>query len=256
LVLAYGYDINTWYIQTGQAVQVQFTNAGATLIKQLLITQILYNGINTVSLVFDEPVASVAAAADITNISLISEESVSTIQVNQMNLVLKLLPPQDKLSVKDMKSYMVSEWKLEKFNIDASEKFSKTFILEKGTVNVILMSPLLDSLVSVTDDMIEYDLLLDGIPISERNVVIDTCDYFNEVKKVFKNLGKTNGKYDYEVHNLYPEFNLGGDTKSIVSSVVSITDDKQILQVSIKNSTASSPKIGYLWKQVIKTIVL
>jgi len=259
IVVTDTYALNKWKVFVGQAVVMTYTYGGNTLTKQLLITQINYDTVSRqISLVFDEIVQVVAVNSTMTLINLISEPAALTLNVNQMNIVLKMLPPLDPnvVALKGTRTYKVPEWKLEKFNIDASLNFNKTFNLEPNTVNAILMTPLNGELVSIKDTLTEYNMLLDGMPLTDRNVTYLTCDYYNEVQKVFKNLGKMNMKYNYEVHNFQTTFGTTAQSKMLVSTVVNPKDRSQVLQINLVAVGAPTAKVGYLWKQVLKTVTM
>ena len=59
-----------------------------------------------------------------------------------------------------MKTLMYPDWKLQRFNMDDSTSWNKTFVLDANCTNAIMMTPL-TSLISVTDDVLYYRLAID-----------------------------------------------------------------------------------------------
>jgi len=83
--------------------------------------------------------------------------------------------------------------------------------------------------------------------------------------RLFKNLGKTNKsdkpdkpdyEYNYKLNNIQPRFQINDIDKFIIPIIVVNSNNTQLLQVTLEDPAAMTPKTGYLWKQVQRTIQL
>jgi len=164
IVSSLAYPEDNWDVFVGQAVNVNFMlGAGPASNKHVIITRITQTGADDVELVFDEPLVTIPGGVNLTDITLISEPmSPQSVKINSLNLVLKSLHPKDKRAKKmaGIKTLMYPEWKLQRFNMDDSTSWNKTFVLDANCTNAIMMTPL-TSLISVTDDVLYYRLAID-----------------------------------------------------------------------------------------------
>ena len=140
----------------------------------------------------------------------------------------------------------------EKANGNSNTVFNDSFQLPPNCINAVLMSKHSNTLYSVSDDELDYRLVLDNNTLTDRPVKFRQPLYYDELSKWCLNGGKILKNLRYLVNTNSTRKRQGQDVMYVGTHCPETAQNK-ILQVEV-NTTLNGLRHVNIYKQVSKVV--
>ena len=135
-------------------------------------------------------------------------------------------------------------YQLERINmpvVSSNTQFDRQFDIHPGTINAIMLTPAINTLPSITDNVSSFRWRLNGLEQTNRDIVVNQSLYNDRVMSVLSS-------GNIRVRNLSP-------VVFIAPQSIPLSPERQVLQIRLnQGGTASNAKILFMYKQVRKAI--
>ena len=216
------------------AVTVDYTDsAGAPQSVVTTITDVSRNASDEMVLTLANDLGSAA----ITAVSLVQNEA-TTIAYNILDAQLVVYQRPGSGDTSDL---LYSTWQCERVNKAPTTVFERNFDLVPQTANVIMMTPLVNELVSSLDNCEAYRMRLNGEDTTDEDIKPnDSALYRDRLTMSFENAS-------IPVMALAPN-------NTLYANPIPLRREQQVLHMSMVHSTPSASPTTYLYRQVEREV--